>query len=88
MLLIFELRKPVKLKTHPSHSSSGPDSRGLSVILLTHFFQYEITVLEEKLQQMKPNMAAIAEYRKKVMYGKRLLLIFAMSRAWGVNLQT
>ena len=36
---------------------------------------------------MKPNMAAIAEYRKKVMYGKRLLLIFAMSRAWGVNLQ-
>jgi len=52
-----------------------------------HFFQYEITVLEEKLQQMKPNMAAIAEYRKKVMYGKRLLLIFAMSRAWGVNLQ-
>ncbi|XP_073255953.1 structural maintenance of chromosomes protein 4-like [Porites lutea] len=26
---------------------------------------YEITVLEEKLQQMKPNMAAIAEYRKK-----------------------
>ena len=87
MLLIFELRKPVKLKKHPSHLSSGPDSRGLSVILLMHFFQYEITVLEEKLQQMKPNMAAIAEYRKKVMYGKRLLLIFAMSRAWGVNLQ-
>ena len=87
MPLIFELRKPVKLKTHPSHASSGPDSRGLSVILLMHFFQYEITVLEEKLQQMKPNMAAIAEYRKKVMYGKRLLLIFAMSRAWGVNLQ-
>jgi len=29
--------------------------------------QYEITVLEEKLAQMKPNMAAIAEYRKKVM---------------------
>ena len=28
--------------------------------------QYEITVLEEKLAQMKPNMAAIAEYRKKV----------------------
>lgn len=28
--------------------------------------QYEITVLEEKLSQMKPNMAAIAEYRKKV----------------------
>lgn len=27
--------------------------------------QYEITVLEEKLAQMKPNMAAIAEYRKK-----------------------
>lgn len=81
MPLIFELRKPVKLKTHPSHSSSGSDSGGLSVILLMHFFQYEITVLEEKLQQMKPNMAAIAEYRKKVMYSKRLLLIFAMSRA-------
>ena len=30
------------------------------------FFQYEITVSEEKLKQMKPNMAAIAEYRKKV----------------------
>lgn len=28
--------------------------------------QYEITVLEEKMNQMKPNMAAIAEYRKKV----------------------
>ncbi len=28
--------------------------------------QYGITVLEEKLTQMKPNMAAIAEYRKKV----------------------
>ena len=28
--------------------------------------QYEITVLEEKLAKMKPNMAAIAEYRKKV----------------------
>ena len=28
--------------------------------------QYEITVLEEKLAQMKPNMTAIAEYRKKV----------------------
>lgn len=27
---------------------------------------YEITVLEEKLNQMKPNMAVIAEYRKKV----------------------
>ncbi|XP_027044472.1 structural maintenance of chromosomes protein 4-like [Pocillopora damicornis] len=26
---------------------------------------YEITVLEEKLKQMKPNIAAIAEYRKK-----------------------
>ncbi|XP_031567027.1 structural maintenance of chromosomes protein 4-like [Actinia tenebrosa] len=26
---------------------------------------YEITVLEEKLNQLKPNMAAIAEYRKK-----------------------
>ncbi|EDO40646.1 predicted protein [Nematostella vectensis] len=26
---------------------------------------YEITVLEEKLAQLKPNMAAIAEYRKK-----------------------
>lgn len=31
--------------------------------------QYEITVLEEKLAQMKPNMAAIAEYRKKVGQG-------------------
>ena len=25
--------------------------------------QYQITVLEEKLGKMKPNMAAIAEYR-------------------------
>ena len=30
--------------------------------------QYKITVLEEELSQMKPNMAAIAEYRKKVRY--------------------
>ena len=28
--------------------------------------QYAITVLEEKKNQMKPNMAAIAEYKKKV----------------------
>ena len=28
--------------------------------------QYAITVLEEKKAQMKPNMAAIAEYKKKV----------------------
>lgn len=28
--------------------------------------QYGITLQEEKLSQMKPNMAAIAEYRKKV----------------------
>ena len=28
--------------------------------------KFQITVLEEKLTQMKPNMAAIAEYRKKV----------------------
>ena len=27
---------------------------------------FEISVLEEKLSKMKPNMAAIAEYRKKV----------------------
>lgn len=30
--------------------------------------KFQITVLEEKLTQMKPNMAAIAEYRKKVDY--------------------
>jgi len=28
--------------------------------------EYQITILEEKMLQMKPNMAAIAEYRKKV----------------------
>ena len=28
--------------------------------------QYEITVMEEKIAQMKPNMAAIVEYKKKV----------------------
>ena len=27
--------------------------------------QHELTLLEEKLAGMKPNMAAIAEYRKK-----------------------
>ncbi|XP_076350696.1 structural maintenance of chromosomes 4-like protein gluon [Tachypleus tridentatus] len=31
----------------------------------TEACQYEITVLEERLQNMKPNMAAIAEYKKK-----------------------
>ena len=30
--------------------------------------QYAITVLEEKKAQMKPNMAAIAEYKKKVIF--------------------
>lgn len=29
-------------------------------------YQYEISVLEEKMKLMKPNMAAIAEFRKKV----------------------
>lgn len=28
--------------------------------------EYQITILEEKMSKMKPNMAAIAEYRKKV----------------------
>ena len=28
--------------------------------------QYAITIMEEKLASMKPNMAAIAEYKKKV----------------------
>ena len=28
--------------------------------------EYQITMLEEKLKQMTPNMAAIEEYRKKV----------------------
>ena len=32
--------------------------------------QFNITVQEEKLTQMKPNMAAIAEYRKKVKISK------------------
>lgn len=31
--------------------------------------QMGITVQEEKLSSMKPNMAAIAEYRKKVCWG-------------------
>ena len=34
--------------------------------MISLFLQYEITIEEEKLKQMKPNMAAIAEYRKKV----------------------
>ena len=33
---------------------------------VTNDMKFEITVQEEKLAQMKPNMAAIAEYRKKV----------------------
>ena len=39
--------------------------------------QYEMTLLEEKLAQMKPNMAAIAEYKKKVSAGikRRQLLL-------------
>ena len=28
--------------------------------------EYEITVLEERLKQMTPNMAAIEEYKRKV----------------------
>ncbi|XP_076435848.1 structural maintenance of chromosomes protein 4-like [Babylonia areolata] len=32
---------------------------------ITNDLKYEITVQEEKLAQMKPNMAAIAEYKKK-----------------------
>ena len=35
---------------------------------MTNDLKYEITVQEEKLAQMKPNMAAIAEYKKKVGY--------------------
>ena len=33
---------------------------------VTNDMKFEITVQEEKLAQMKPNMAAIAEYKKKV----------------------
>ena len=31
--------------------------------------EYEITVLEERLKQMTPNMAAIEEYKRKVIKG-------------------
>ena len=27
---------------------------------------YQITILEEKIRNMKPNMSAIAEYKRKV----------------------
>lgn len=36
--------------------------------VLTDEVQYKITVKEERLAQMKPNMAAIAEYKKKVSF--------------------
>ena len=36
------------------------------VAAVTNDLKFEITVLEEKLAQMKPNMAAIAEFKKKV----------------------
>ena len=36
------------------------------VTLVCFSRQYEISVLEEKMKLMKPNLSAIAEYRKKV----------------------
>lgn len=33
----------------------------------TENIPYQITLVEEKLTKMKPNMAAIGEYRKKVL---------------------
>ena len=55
------------------HVSEGVDTEELPTIqedklkdINKEDTQYEITVLEEKLAQMKPNMAAIAEYKKKV----------------------
>ena len=46
-----------ELPTIPREELENTDKEAIS---------YEITVCEEKLNSMKPNMAAIAEYRKKV----------------------
>ena len=46
---------------------------------VTNDMKFEITVQEEKLAQMKPNMAAIAEYRKKVRW-LSLSLIRSLSK--------
>ena len=43
---------------------------------VTNDMKFEITVQEEKLAQMKPNMAAIAEYRKKVRWLSLIRSIF------------
>ena len=39
--------------------------------------EYEITVLEERLKQMTPNMAAIEEYKRKVISGTFSVCVYA-----------
>lgn len=34
-------------------------------------YEYEITVIEENIKNMKPNMGAILEYKKKVGYSSK-----------------
>ena len=38
--------------------------------------EYQITMLEERLKQMSPNMAAIEEYRKKVSTTTPLISVY------------
>jgi len=59
-----------KLSLHKVDDAMSTDLAQLTEELLTGVVtqetQYQITLLEQKLAHMKPNMAAIAEYRKKV----------------------
>jgi len=50
---------PEKLPTLTAEQLSGE-------VVDTEDLQLQITKLEEQLSNMKPNLAAIAEYRKKV----------------------
>ena len=72
MLCLYD-RQLTGLKVTPLSRDSNTEDESLPTLeaeelsaLNKKDIQVEITVQEEKLAQMKPNMAAIAEYRKKV----------------------
>ena len=55
--------------------------------------EFEITVIEENLGKMKPNMAAIAEYRKKVCTGfswssSKAILVCILSMSFHASFST
>lgn len=67
-------QQPTQLQTFDAEALRDVD---------TEKIQYEITIIEEQLNRMKPNMAAILEYKRKVERLFYLLIDTAASSVHG-----